>query len=76
MRSSVVASPDSLTVTLSRGEFVLLLDDIAYLEADLADCEERLVWATETPPECSDGGTVKKLLIGALVGGLAVALVK
>ena len=74
-RPSVVVAQDSLTVTLSRTDLLLLLDDIAYLEADLADCNSRLQWAEQEPPECSDGpGWVKLGLAVALgvVAGLAL----
>ena len=68
-----MVSSDSLTVSLSRTDLLLLLDDLAYLEADLADCNQRLQWAEQEPPECSDGpGWVKVGL--AVAVGLALGL--
>lgn len=61
-------------MTLSRTEFLLLLDDIAYLEADLGECRTRLEWAKETPPEC--GGVPWLLVLASvLAGGVAVAVI-
>ena len=62
------------TVTLTRADLLILLDDIAYLEADLSECRTRLEWAQETPPECADGVPWLLVIASAAAGGLAIAV--
>lgn len=74
-KPSAVVSSDSLTVTISRTDLLLLLDDIAYLEADLHECKSRLQFATETPPECKSGVPWLLVAVSVLAGGVVVGLV-
>jgi hypothetical protein len=72
VKSSVVVMPDSSAVTISLSEYLLLLDDIAYLEADLSECRSRLDMAIETPPECSSEGVPWwAVVVSALAGAVA-----
>ena len=64
-----MASTDS-TLTILKIEYELLLNDRAYLIADLNDCRRRL--ELEPPPECKSGGVPFRAVgVGVLVGMVA-----
>ena len=69
----VVAQTDS-TLTILKIEYELLLNDRAYLVADLNDCRRKLTLATEAPPECKSGGVPLKEVGLGLLAGVVIGL--
>ena len=67
--------PETIAPTLGEptlAEVTFYLDRIDTLTVDLAQCEERLAWAEEDPPECGGVGWLTLALVAGVGFGLGL----